>query len=113
MTQAPPSSFIKIFCCYAGEDEKYLKQLKIHLSALERQGYISNWYDQKLLPGAEWKRQIHQHLNSAHIILLLVSADFIASEYCYSVEMKQTLERHERGEARVIPILLRPGDWQN
>lgn len=63
--------------------------------------------------GTEWANQIDNHLDTAHIILLLISPDFMASEYCYSIEMKRALERHEIGEARVIPILLRPVDWRD
>jgi len=61
--------------------------------------------------GSEWAGQIDEHLNSARIILLLVSADFLASDYCYDIEMKRAMERHEAGEARVIPIILRTCDW--
>src|SRR5205085_8494618 len=64
-------------------------------------------------PGREWARDIDTHLNTADIILLLVSSDFMASNYCYGIEMKRAMERHTTGEARVIPIILRPVDWQN
>jgi hypothetical protein len=76
-----------------------------------RQGMISSWHDRKILPGDEWKHHIHDHLETADIILLLISADFIASDYCLDIEVKTALRRHESGEACVIPILLRPVDW--
>jgi internalin A len=63
------------------------------------------------MPGAEWKNQIDEHIETAHIILLLISAEFINSDYCYDVELKRAIARHDAGEARVIPIILRPCDW--
>src|SRR2546421_1126439 len=103
---------VKIFFCYAHEDEALLKKLKTHLRPLQRQGYIDVWHDRDITAGAEWEREISEHLNSAHIILLLVSPDFMASDYCYSNEMKRAMERHDLGEAYVIPILLRPTYWK-
>ena len=79
---------------------------------LLRQRRVSAWHDRKSSPGTEWEGQINQHLNFAHIIFLLVGSDFLASDYCYDVEMTRAMERHEKGEARVIPIILRACDWQ-
>jgi hypothetical protein len=74
---------------------------------------IREWYDREITAGTDWKGQLDQHLNSAGVILLLVSAAFLASDYCYDVEMTRALERHDQGEARVIPVLLRKVDgWQ-
>jgi hypothetical protein len=73
---------------------------------------IAEWNDRDIEAGKEWEKEIDHHLSSADIILLLVSASFIASEYCRSVEIKKALERHERGEARLIPVILRPCRWQ-
>jgi len=70
------------------------------------------WHDRKISAGLEWENEIDTYLQKAHIILLLISPDFLASQYCFSIEMKQAIERHERGEARVIPIILRPVYWQ-
>ncbi len=72
------------------------------------QGIIQDWHDGDIIAGTEWRGIIQKRLDTAQIILLLISADFMASDYAYSVEMQRALERHERGEARVIPILLRP-----
>ncbi len=84
-----------------------------HLSILKRQGVIREWYDREITAGTEWKGQLDQHLNAAGVILLLVSAAFLASDYCYDVEMRRALERHDQGEARVIPVILRMVDgWQ-
>jgi hypothetical protein len=102
---------INIFFCYAREDEVLLNKLKTHLRPLQRQGLIDVWYDRDISAGTEWEQEINQHLNSAQIVLLLVSPDFMDSDYCYSIEMKQALERHDRGKAKVIPVILRPVYW--
>ncbi len=102
---------IQIFFCYAHEDELLLNKLKTHLRPLQRQGLIDLWHDRDISAGTEWEREISQHLNSAQIILLLVSPDFMNSDYCYGIEMKRAIERHERGDARVIPVILRPVYW--
>lgn len=101
---------IKIFCCYAHEDEALLNKLRAQLRPLEREGLIELWHDRDISAGTEWEREIDTCLNTAGIILLLVSPDFMNSDYCYSIEMKRALEGHERGKACVIPIILRPID---
>lgn len=103
---------IRIFFCYAHEDEALLIQLKAQLKPLEQQGMIETWYDGKISAGTEWKQEIGQRLNKAQIILLLVSPDFMNSEYCYGTELQQALERHKRGEALVVPVIGRPVYWQ-
>ncbi len=103
---------IEIFFCYAREDEALRQRLEKQLKALKRQGFIDIWHDRDISAGTEWEREIDKHLNTADIILLLVSPDFMASDYCYGVEMKQAMERHESGQARVIPVILRPVYWQ-
>lgn len=103
---------VEIFCSYSHSDEDFRRTLEKHLEGLRRAGYVRLWHDHRVDAGTEWEGEIDSHLNSSHIILLLISADFIASPYCMDVEMKRALERHERGEARVIPIILRPVDWQ-
>lgn len=99
---------IKIFFCYAREDEILRKGLEKQLRALMRQGLIDVWYDREISAGTEWERELDKQLNTAQIILLLVSPDFMDSDYCYGVEMKRAMERHEQGDAHVIPIILRP-----
>ena len=86
-------------------------QAKDHLAFLVLSGMISEWTDRDIDVGQEWEKEIDQNLSSADIILLLVSANFIASKYCWSVEVKKALERHDRGEAKVIPVILRPFHW--
>lgn len=103
---------VKIFFCYAHEDEELRKELEKHLRPLQRQGLIDLWYDRDISAGTNWQDEINRHLNEAQIILLLVSPDFMNSDYCYSIEMKRALERHQRNEAHVIPVILRPAFWQ-
>jgi hypothetical protein len=104
---------VEVFLYYSHRDKELRDELVKHLRLLERQGVISSWYDRQILPGIEWARDIDAHLQTAVIILLLVSADFLASDYCYDIEMQRAMERHEAGEARVIPIILRPMDWHS
>src|SRR5215469_389768 len=104
---------ITIFFCYAHEDEALLKRLQMHLKPLQRGKLVDVlWHDRDISAGMEWQREIDNHLDTAQVILLLISPDFIASDYCYGVEMQRAIERHERGEARVIPIILRSVYWQ-
>lgn len=103
---------MEIFCCYAHKDASHLEVLKAHLTPLQRQGFIALWADTDISPGSNWRQEIEKHLSTANIILLLVSSDFMASEYCYSEEMQKAIDRHNRGEAIVIPIILRPFYWQ-
>jgi WD40 repeat protein len=103
---------VKIFFCYAHEDEALLNKLKTHLKPLQRKGLIDVWYDRDISAGTEWEKQIKEQLNAAQIILLLVSPDFMDSDYCYGIEMQRALKRHDLGEARVIPIILRHVYWQ-
>ncbi len=103
---------IKIFFSYAHEDAAYVDELVAHLSVLKRQGLIDTWRDRDIGAGTEWRQEIDKHLNTAQIILLLISQYFMASDYCYSNEMVQAMKRHDSGEARVIPVILRPVHWQ-
>jgi hypothetical protein len=103
---------IEGFCVYAHQDEPLRIQLEKHLSLSNRNGIISIWHDRRISGGLAWDREIDAHLNRADIILLLVSADFIASDYCHNIEMRRAMQRHESGEARVIPIVLRACDWR-
>src|SRR5260370_10467153 len=99
---------VQVLFCYAREDEALLDKLKAELADLQGQQLIEVRHDRNISAGTEWAKEIHKYLNTADIILLLVSSDFMFSDYCYSIEMNRAMERHERGEARVIPVLLRP-----
>ena len=102
---------VRIFFSYSHEDDRHRIRLEKHLKLLERQGLIEPWSDRKLLPGAEWAKEIDQRLERADLVLFLVSADFVTSEYCWGVEMKRALERHEVGEVQVVPVIVRDCDW--
>ncbi|MFN6472661.1 MAG: GUN4 domain-containing protein [Nostoc sp. SerVER01] len=106
-----PEESLRLFFSYSHKDEALRDELAKHLSILERQGVISSWHDRKILPGEEWDYQINDNLNTADIILLLVSSDFLFSKYCWDVEVKKAIERHHAGEACVIPVILRSVDW--
>jgi len=108
-----PRQEIKLFYCYAREDKSLRDELEKHLSWLKRRYQLTNWHDREILPGEEWEKAIDKHLNTAHLILLLISPDFMASDYCYGKEMQQALDRHKRGTCRVVPILLRPTYWED
>ena len=103
---------ITLFYSYSHKDESLREELAKHLTTLKRAGFIREWHDRQILGGEEWDRQISIHLETAQVILLLISADFLASKYCYDIEATRALERHFTGTARVIPIILRPVFWR-
>ncbi|MCI0523651.1 MAG: toll/interleukin-1 receptor domain-containing protein, partial [Acidobacteria bacterium] len=107
-----PNDSISIFISYSHRDDELREELDTQLSGLRRQGVISVWHDRWILAGKEWAREIDHNLNDADLILLLISPDFIASDYCYDIEMKRAVERHDAGEAVVIPVILRSCVWQ-
>jgi len=92
------------------EDEGYRDELEKHLALLERNGVVEEWYDRKIAAGSEWAGEIGANLEQADVVLLVVSASFLASDYCYDKAMKRAMERHESRQARVIPVILRPVD---
>src|SRR6266700_84162 len=103
---------LSVFISYAHEDERLLQQLEAHLSLLRRQGLVATWYDRQIVPGTQWAEEIDAHLETAQLVLLLISPNFMASDYCYGIEMQRALERHKNGEVQVIPIILRPVEWE-
>ncbi len=103
---------LKVFISYAHKDEPLKKQLRSHLRAMERANRIVVWDDRAIDAGANWERAILDQLAEADILLLLISAAFIDSDYCYGEEMAKALERHLAGEARIVPVLLAPCQWQ-
>ena len=100
-----------VFLSYSHKDEAFRNQLETHLAMLKRQGVISVWHDRRLIAGDNVDSGIAKELDAADIILLLVSPDFLASDYCYGVEVARALERNAAGEARVVPVILRPCEW--
>lgn len=102
-----------VFFSYCHADEALRDQLEKQLAMLKRQGVIETWHDRRIGAGQEIDAAIDDHINSDEIILLLVSPDFIASDYCYNIEMKRAMERHQSKEAIVIPVILRACDWHH
>jgi hypothetical protein len=100
-----------VFFSYSHADEALRDQLEKQLSLLKRQGVIQVWHDRRIGAGGNFANEIDHHVETDDIFLLLVSADFLASDYCYDKEMKRAMERHEAGEAIVIPVILRACDW--
>ncbi|GMV31904.1 MAG: hypothetical protein AMXMBFR59_40290 [Rhodanobacteraceae bacterium] len=101
----------KLFISYAHEDEAYKNKLLSHLTMLKREGLIEPWNDRTIMAGDDFSAAIDGELAKADIILLLVSANFIQSAYCYSREMTRAMDLHSNGLARVIPVIVRPCDW--
>lgn len=104
---------LKLFFSYSHKDEALRNELGNHLKILEHQQLIASWHDRKILPGDEWDHQITVNQDTADIILLLISSDFIASKYCWDIEIKRAMELHELDNARVVPVILREADWEN
>jgi hypothetical protein len=103
----------KLFLSYSHQDEELKNKLATHLAPLRRSGKVAVWQDRQIQAGTEWDAAIKQELAEADIILLLVSPDFIASDYIWLHEIAGAMERHERREATVIPIIVRPCEWHD
>jgi hypothetical protein len=108
----PASKPVTLFFCYAPEDEPLRKELEKHLTLLERQGYITSWSGHGIGAGEDWRSEVERRMAEAKVILLLVSADFLASDHLYEVELKRALRRRAQG-AHVFGVLLRPSDWKH
>ncbi|WP_165423853.1 FxSxx-COOH system tetratricopeptide repeat protein [Ktedonosporobacter rubrisoli] len=109
------SQAVKIFFSYATsspKDKRLFKKLAAHLSVLRRQRLIDEWYDSAISVGNNFSQIIENQLRSADIIVLLISAEFLASPRCYEYEMQRALELSTSGKARLIPVILSPIDWE-
>lgn len=104
---------VELFYSYSHKDEEFRDELETHLASLKREGLVEVWHDRRIEAGEDWNGEIAKRLNTADIILLLVSANFLASDYCYDLEVKRALERHANGTARVVPVILKPCDWKS
>jgi hypothetical protein len=102
----------RLFFSYSHKDEDLRNELAVQLALLRRQGILSDWHDRQILPGHDWKEVLDANLESADIILLLIIADFLASDYCYEKEMRRAMQRNGVG-AIVIPVILRYCDWSS
>lgn len=103
---------VKVFYSYSHKDEILKEEFESHMSGLKRKGLIEEWHDRKIIPGQKWEDQISSNIEDAHIVLFLVSSDFIASEYCYNIEVLKSVERHNSGKCIVVPVILRECDWE-
>ena len=103
----------RVFFSYSHADASFRDQLEKQLVMLKRQGVIDTWHDRRIGAGQNIEQAISDHVNSDEIILLLISSDFLASDYCYNIELKRAMERHHASEAIVIPVILRTCDWQS
>ena len=103
---------LSVFLSYAHRDERLREELNKHLSPLRRSTLIETWDDRKIRAGNDIDATVDERLTSADVVLLLISPDFINSDYCYRREMRIALRRHDRGDAIVIPVILRPVDWK-
>ncbi len=101
----------KIFYSYAHEDERHRERLRVALAQLRKQGLIDDWSDRDITPGDDWDQEIDEKLRTADVILLLVSMDFMASDYIWGKELEVAMARHQAGQARVVPLLLSPVAW--
>jgi internalin A len=106
----PETKPLRLFYSYSSKDEEFKLELETHLTLLKRQGKLDTWNMRMIPPGKEWEKVIDENLKIADIIVLLVSADFIASDYCYDIEMKFAMQQHEKKKATVIPIIVRDCD---
>jgi len=100
---------LKIFYSYSHRDEEYRQGLSSALSLLRRRGLVQDWCDRKIVAGSDWAGEIDSHLETADIVVLLVSQDFLASDYC-STETKRALDLHRNRSIDVIPVVVREVD---
>ncbi len=103
----------KIFVSYSRKDVEYLNEFIVHLSGLERNDKIELWTDQEIVASTVWEKELKNRLESADIIIFLVSPDFIASDYIYDVEISKAIERHNKGEVAIVPVIIRPCDYSS
>lgn len=113
LTSPEGTEALNVFISYSHKDEAYKDDLIKHLTPLKRLGLIEQWNDRKISAGSEWDKVISENLETANIVILLVSIDLITSSYCYDIEMERALERHAKGESVVIPIVVRNCLWQH
>jgi hypothetical protein len=102
---------VPIFISYAHKDEDFKDALLEQLSPLRRNGLIAPWQDREIVAGEQWNDAIFENLRHAKVVLLLVSSAFINSDFCMEKELSAAIERHEKGECIVVPIIIRPCDF--
>ena len=97
-----------VFYSYSHKDSRHRAKLQRHLSLLKREGLVREWFDGRIKPGEQWTEEISNNLVRAQLVLLLISSDFIESDYCWEKEMRAALHRHNAGSVRITPIIVRP-----
>ena len=112
MQEGDKSTQFKLFYSYSHKDEAFGEKLEGHLAILRRNNYLTEWHDRRISAGNEWEEEINYHLEEADIILLLISSNFLASDYCYDTETIRALEKHQANESVVIPVILSPCLWR-
>jgi hypothetical protein len=112
-TQEPASDSRKIFISFAHEDEAYLGRFLKHLAPLRRLEKVEVWSARDVLPGEEWEKVILENLSTSNIMVLLISADYLANDWIWDNELAIALRRYQEGSAEVVPVILRPCDWQS
>ena len=110
MPPDPATPPVSLFYSYAHEDEALRDELRGHLKILERRGLLSSWHDREIKPGEDWHAKIDEQLQMADLVLLLVSKDFIESDYIFGNELTVAMQRHQAGFATVVPIIVRAVD---
>src|ERR1700681_1525016 len=108
--ETPPAP-VEVFCSCAEADVPLMDRLEHHLSVLRHEGLIITWHKRQVAAGEDWRNERDRHLHTASFILILISPDFLASDYLYGVELQRAMQRHQMNEAHIIPILLRPCEW--
>lgn len=109
----PSHRQIRVFLSFAHKDEDHHRRLAEHLDQLVKDGNLDFWDDREIQPGQVWDEEIVRRLKAADLILLLVSEDFLASQYVRETEIPLTLELAAEGKATVVPVILEPCDWQS
>lgn len=112
LARIPGAKALSVFISYSHADESLKAELVKHLVPLQRLNLIDAWNDQKITPGDDWAKSISKTLEAADIVLLLVSIDFINSNYCYDIELEKALELHQQQKSVVVPVILRSCLWQ-
>lgn len=103
---------LSLFISYSHSDANYMHELNRHLAPIKRAGFVQSWNDISIIAGSDFDETIAEKLRNAHIVVLLISADFLDSFYCYDVELESALDRRSAGDATVVPIILRNCIWR-
>jgi hypothetical protein len=101
-----------LFISYSRRDGYFFEELTTHLKLLQRKRVIDTWHEGRVGAGEDWNRIIRTQVEQANIIILLISSDFLSSDYIWKHEFSEAFERHKRKEVSILPIIIRPCNWQ-